>query len=206
MKSKKTVIIIIVEGQSEIAYFNELNRFFREESVNAVFYPVKAVNGLYKEVKKTYRRVKREQSNSRIEILVDRDIYIRSPLESSSYLLREKDGLPYFRFSYMNHEDFLILHQTRRRAERWNSIMKDAGHDIIPLTAKEYMAEIYSSRIWGGVHYKKGEVPFRMSWERIENLISNDRESSIFLHSDITDVLLEVIPPDKLSSKYGKDS
>lgn len=199
MSRVKNVIIIIVEGESEIAYLSELNRFFREEEINTVFYPVKAVNGIYREVKRTYRETRKRNRDARIEILVDRDIYIRDADEIRDYSLRESDGLPCFRFAYMNHEDFLILHQSQSHARRWNRIMKDAGHEVIPLTAKEYMAFIRSSHIWGGVHYKKGEVPFEITYKRLSNLIKNDSDREIFLHSDLTDLLVEVLPFDKLS-------
>ncbi len=198
MSGTKRVIIIIVEGQSEIAYLSELNRFFREEEIDCVFYPVKAVNGIYREVRKTYRETRRRNRNARIEILVDRDIYIRDIVEIQDYSGREKDGLPRFRFAYMNHEDYLIMHQSPGKARRWNKLMKDAGHDVVPLTAKKYMAIIHSSHIWSGMHYKKGEVPFEITQKRLENLFRNDSDSEIFMHSDLTDLLVEILPSDKL--------
>ena len=194
MAKEKKIIIVVAEGQSEIAYLNELNRYFREEEINTVFYPVKAVNGQYREVRKAYNAVVKKNRKSRIEILVDRDIYIRDDSERKDYCRRAEDGLPPFRFSYMNFEDFLILHFSPHRAERWARLASEHGHDTIPLTAKEYLALQKYSRIWGKVHYRKGEVPFEITTERLNNLIENDRSSTIFMHSDFTDVIIEILP------------
>ncbi len=194
MAKEKKIIIVIAEGQSEIAYLNELNRYFREEEINTVFYPVKAVNGQYREVRKAYNAVVKKNRKSRIEIMVDRDIYVRDEDERKAYSKRETDGLPPFRFSYMNHEDFLILHLSPPRAERWARIASEHGHGTIPLTAKEYLALQKYSHIWGKVHYRKGEVPFEITRGRLDNLIRNDRDSSIFIHSDFTDVIIEILP------------
>ena len=194
MAEEKRIIIVVAEGQSEVAYLNELNRYFREEEINTVFYPVKAVNGQYREVRKAYNAVHRKNRRSRIEILVDRDIYIRDENERKDYSKREEDGLPPFRFSYMNFEDFLILHLSPYKAGRWACIASENGHSTIPLTAKEYLALQKYSRIWGKVHYRKGEVPFEITSERLRNLIRNDRNSAIFIHSDFTDVIIEILP------------
>ncbi len=194
MTNAKNVIIVIAEGQSEIAYLNELNRFMREEETGWVFYPVKAVNGQYREVRKTYREVRRRNRNARIEILVDRDIYIREENERNDYRQRSIDGLPYFRFSYMNFEDFLIMHLGHERAKRWCNTAEKHGHNVIPLAAKEYLALMHSSGVWGRTHYKKGAMPFEIDYPRLRNLIRNDSDRSLFIHSDFTDVIIEIIP------------
>ena len=194
MTKAKNVIIVIAEGQSEIAYLSELNRFLREEEIGWVFYPVKAVNGQYREVRKTYNQVWKKNRKARIEILVDRDIYIREPGERDDYRQRKNDGLPYFRFSYMNFEDFLIMHLGHERAKRWCSIASEYGHNVIPLAAKEYIALMHSSRVWGRTRYKKGAMPFEIDYARLRNLIRNDSDRALFIHSDFTDVIIEVIP------------
>ena len=194
MTKAKNVIIVIAEGQSEIAYLSELNRFLREEETGWVFYPVKAVNGQYREVRKTYNQVWKKNRKARIEILVDRDIYIREPNERDDYRQRKNDDLPYFRFSYMNFEDFLIMHLGPERAKRWCSIASEHGHNVIPLAAKEYLALMHSSGVWGRTHYRKGTMPFEIDYARLRNLIRNDSDRSLFIHSDFTDVIIEVIP------------
>ena len=191
---ERNIIIVIAEGQSEIAYLNELNRFLREEEIGWVFYPVKAVNGQYREIRKTYREVWRRNRSARIEILVDRDIYIREQNEREDYRHREDDGLPFFRFSYMNFEDFLILHLGSRKAEKWCGLASSRGHDVIPLAAKEYLSLMHSSGIWGRKHYKKGAMPFEIDYTRLHNLIRNDSDRSLFIHSDFTDIIIEILP------------
>ncbi len=194
MAREKRIIIVVAEGQSEVAYLNELNRYFREEEIDTVFYPVKSVNGQYREIRKAYNAVVKKNRKSRIEILVDRDIYIRDESERRDYERREEDGLPRFRFSYMNFEDYLILHSSSHTAERWARISKEYGHDILPMTAKEYLPLMRRTGIFGKTHYRKGEVPFKITSERLYNLIRNDRSRNIYLHSDFTDVLIEILP------------
>lgn len=189
----KKIIYVVAEGESEVSYLNELNRFFREEDIEYVFYPVKANNGLYREVKKSYRKLRKEHRNERIEILVDRDIYIREN-EGKEYLNREVDGLPFFLFSYMNFEDFLILHLDNSRVMRWNALCKEHFHDAIPLSSKDYMPLMRCCDIWPRtIHYRKGTVPFNISWYFINNLIKNDKDESILFHSDLTRVIKEII-------------
>ncbi len=190
----KRVIIVIAEGKSEVVYLNELNRFFREEEVDCVFYPVKAVNGQYREVRRTYNEVRRKYKNERIEILVDKDIYIREEKEKEDYRKREEDGLPYFTFSYNNFEDFLILHLPYKDAKMWSDIASRHGHNLVPLVASEYLVLLSDSAIWGRTHYKKGTMPFKIDLSRLENLIANDRRKDIFMHSDFTDIIISVLP------------
>ncbi len=194
MERERKIIFVVAEGQSEVAYLNELNRYLREEESKTIFYPVKAVNGQYREVRKTYREVLRKNRKSRIEILVDRDIYIRDECERQSYSARENDTLPPFRFSYMNFEDFLILHLSHAKALKWAEITREYGHDIVPMTAKEYLPLLRQTHIFGSTHYRKGEIPFPITKMRLENLIRNDRSRDIYLHSDFTNVLIEILP------------
>ncbi len=204
MAREKKIIIVVAEGQSEVAYLNELNRYFREEEIDTVFYPVKAVNGQYREIRKAYNTVVKKNRKSRIEILVDRDIYIRDESESEGYKGRREDGLPRFRFQYMNFEDFLILHFSRHTALRWARISKEYGHDILPMTAKEYLPLMRRTHIFGAVHYRKGEIPFKITQERLDNLIRNDRSRDIYLHSDFTDVLIEILPDKSSTENKGR--
>lgn len=192
--SEKRVIIMVVEGQSEMAYLLELNRYFREENISWVFYPVKAVNGQYREVRKCYREVRKKHRNERIEILVDRDIYIRDEKERSDYTLRDKDALPPFTFSYMNWEDYLIMHLPRDKVEAWCRICRENGHFVLPLTAKEYLHALEESLIWGNLHYKKGRVPFEITKKSLDRAISNDRDKDIEIHSDLINILIEILP------------
>lgn len=189
----KNVIIIIAEGKSETAYLSRLNRFFREEEIDYVFYPVNLSGGEYPEVKRLYKETAKNNRRARIEILVDRDIYIRDEKNAMAYREREKDGLPRFLFSYMNFEDFLILHLSREKALEWSRICRENGHDIIPLTAKEYIPLIHQNDIFPR-HYRKGNVPFEITWTEIYNLIENDRDGRIFMHSDFTDLLYSILP------------
>lgn len=190
----KNVIIIIAEGRSEKAYLEELNRFLREEEIDYVFYPVIASGGEYSEVRRVYKDTAKNNRNCRIEILVDRDIYIRDEKNIAAYRKREHDGLPRFLFSYMNFEDFLVLHLKKEKVREWNKIISERGHNIIPLTAKEYIPLIHESSIFGSKHYKKGNVPFEITWTRLFNLIRNDRNEGFFMHSDFTDLLYSILP------------
>lgn len=194
MGKEKKVIIMVVEGESELEYLSQLNRYLREEEIGYVFYPVKAVNGQYREVRKCYREVKKSHRKERIEILVDRDIYIRDEKERVDYTLRTRDGLPPFTFSYMNWEDYLILHLSKEKALKWCEICRETGHFEIPLTAKEYLRAQEESGIWGRVHYKKGRVPFEITKKRLERAVENDRDKDIEIHSDFVNILLEILP------------
>lgn len=193
MIERKKIIYVICEGESEMAYLSEFNRFLREEGIAYVFYTIKATNGMYNEVKKTYYQVRKKNKKERIEILVDRDIYIRDE-EGMRYRKREEDNLPFFLFSYFNFEDFLVMHLDEKKVKRWNDVALFYKHNIIPLKAKEYVPLLNYYKIWPrGVKYKKGEVPFALSWWHLKNLIRNDRDKEIVFHSDLTRVIEEVL-------------
>ena len=183
------IIHVVCEGHSEVAYLNELNKLFRENGGNIVLKPYRAVNGSYLEIRKKYREVWRNNRNADICILVDRDIYERSPKESCLYSHHLDDHLPDFLFNYMNMEDFLVLHLPYESVLRWHSICKSRHHFETPLQADAYMSLLNSSSVFTDGKYRKGMVPFEVSLNRLGLLFSNNRNADFEFRSDFATML-----------------
>lgn len=177
----KRIIYCVVEGWSEVAYLNELNKLYRELERDYIFIAIKATNGFCKEIRKCYKRVREKHKKARIEIIVDKDIFLRDEKERKEY--EKMDDLPPFSFSIMNFEDFLILHLDFDKVKGWHNLCVIKEHNKRPMVAKEYMPLIKEMGIFGEKEYKKGEIPFVLNEEKLSNLFKNNDDKRIMFSS-----------------------
>lgn len=188
--------IVVCEGPSERAYLQRLNEFLEKKlPVNDNYLPrlkliPKIVNdgeggGQFSLVRKSFRKCQREQRETKIQVWIDIDIYIRNPAEEKAYA--KKEGVPDFLFSVMNFEDFLALHFDEVYFKNWCESIAKAGHLSSPLTSEKH-ALIFEP-IWNdqtnkwqisNAAYKKGNMPVDfVSKERLCNMIRHVQDPQI---------------------------
>lgn len=81
---KNTIYNVICEGTSEENYIKEINKFFRENSINVSLYPINVGNGSFSQVYKKFKKVKSTNKNQEVVIWVDGDIYKRNKNEKNN--------------------------------------------------------------------------------------------------------------------------
>lgn len=101
-----------------------------------------------------YKKQRRKNKRTKIEIWVDYDIYQRNDNDCMDQYRLKARGIPDFRFSYHNFEDFLVLHMEDEKVRKWSESVRLSGHLTTPLHSKEY-AEIFECIVTG---YKKGDL------------------------------------------------
>jgi hypothetical protein len=126
--SQNKCIIIVCEGNSELAYIQELNRLMREMELNAVFRPISVGTGFYTAVQTKYREVKRANPRAEIYIWVDSDIYERNERDCNTAYNHRPAGVPVFLFSQKNFEDFLATHLSSEKLQQWLEVCRQNGH------------------------------------------------------------------------------
>ena len=187
---KKKTIIIVCEGASEKAYLQELNRYLDEKDYFFTFVAKPINNGHYKPATIKYKSVKTENPKDDIHIWVDKDTYIRNDEGDGNKYNNKPKTIPDFLFSYNNFEDFLTLHLTNDKLNKWNEICRDKSHFENPMHAVTY-EPLYKENIIG--KYKKGEMPFKIDDEHIERLLKNQENQNIYFKSDFTTLLKKLI-------------
>lgn len=179
-------IIVICEGESEYAYIQNINRILRHKnSYGALFKPVPVNTGYFNKVKNKYRAEYKNNPKSSIIIWVDFDLYKRNDKDCmDSY--KKKQGIPDFLFSYMNFEDFLILHENKETISAWLKLC--GNHFNEPMHSEEYLIKFKQIV----PYYKKGELTPPIDKARFEAMLSN-LESGKFYKNDFGKFLLDNI-------------
>jgi len=167
-------IIIICEGDSEVAYLRQLQRFLDSENDKRplAFFPKSAENGCFKSVMRTWRKVKEiirwRKKKPRCAIWVDYDLYYRNTGWCMTKYRRSRFKALYF--SFYNFEDFLILHYPDDTVKRWKTLFAPTRHFKKPLHSDEHLRQF--KRLFP--NYKKGEIPFSVfSWTSLTRLKAN---------------------------------
>ncbi len=174
-------IIIVCEGQSEVAYIQELNRLLTETHIRVVLIPKNVGGGHYSQVGKRYKGEKARNPRSQILIWVDYDIHARNDNETRTAYENKTQGIPDFYFNHQNFEDFLALHLSKEVIEDWQTRCLQHGHFTQPLHADQYK-DLYRSHV--SKDYLKGEMPFELSIEHIKQLCDNNADSQVSFSSD----------------------
>lgn len=179
-------IIVICEGDSEYAYIQNINRILRYKNFyGALFKPVAVNTGYFNKVKNKYRAEFKNNPKSSIIVWVDFDIYKRNDKACmDSY--RKKQGIPDFLFSYMNFEDFLILHESEDTVAKWIKLSKNHFND--PMHSAEYQSR-FKQII---PNYRKGELTLPIDKSRFKTMLRNI-ETGKFYNNDFGKFLLDNI-------------
>ena len=174
--------IVVCEGRSEYVYLERLQSFLDSQAtafdVPLHFHPCKRNNadgsecggGFYKSVVTCYRQQYRNNRRTPIEIWVDHDLYLRNDYHNRDLYLNRPAGIPTFRFSYHNFEDFIVMHKDEETVRKWHSLFAPTGHYTTPLHAIDYLPCLES--VLPG--YKKGDLsPDFISREALQFLKRN---------------------------------
>jgi hypothetical protein len=174
--------IVICEGRSEYVYLERLQSFLDSQAeswdVPLKLFPKIARNpdgsekggGDYKNVITGYKDNRNRNKKSKIEVWVDYDIYLRNDRSNLSNYRSKTTGIPDFKFSFHNFEDFLVLHMANHLIENWHTLVEPTGHFVTPLHSKAYVP-IFENIIPG---YRKGDLsPDFISKESLLRLKQN---------------------------------
>lgn len=176
--------LAICEGSSEFAYVQELNRFLNENGLDLVFSAVDAGGGGFDNIRSLCRK-RRIRPESRAFVLADRDLYFDETTLNGRRYAQGKDKLPKFFFQYFNFEDFLLMHYPHEIVEAWKAAVALKGHFVVPLKSVEYenvfadFVRSHESELQFGGDYRKGDLPFALSEEKMRNLLANNSNQSL---------------------------
>ncbi len=183
------IIIVICEGPSEYAYIQELNRFLKEENIPIKFIGKSSDGGQYSKVIKRYKKVKKDNPRDEIVIWIDWDRYLRNDAKDRDNYLKKPSNIPDFLFSYMNYEDFLIMHMDDDILEKWLIFCNGELHFKSPLHSKEYLPE-YKKLIEG---YSKGDFPIELNACSLKKLKERQNNSKLSFKCDFALKILTLI-------------
>lgn len=172
--------IIVCEGESEWAYLQRLQSFLDGQPLaEDEFEPalrfisperVIAKGGTFGKLKSRYNETRRaNRKSTSIQIWADFDLYHRNDQHCADHYLQKTDGIPDFRFSFHNFEDFFALHWNGAPFQQWLQFGQ-RGHFATPLHSDGYLPEI--EQIFPD--YGKGSLPADfITWESLKNLKQN---------------------------------
>ena len=175
--------LIICEGASEVAYVQELNRFLSENGCALTLGVKDAQGGSFKKIRLLCRSLHIRMGN--VFVMVDRDIYFDEASANRKQYEKEMDKLPKFLFQYYNFEDFLLMHCSPEIVLKWRDRVKDKGHFVTPLSAREYepifseFIHEYTDELKFMQEWQKGDMPFEITKERLMNLFANQGEAGL---------------------------
>lgn len=150
---------VICEGRSEFVYIQRLQSFLDEQSttgwsVPLRFMPIDNGGGFYGNIVSGYRAKRKHNKHARIKIWADYDLYARNDKGSMTLYLAKPLGIPDFKFSYHNFEDFLVLHMEDKKVQSWKEGVAASGHLTTPLHTKKY-TELFANIM---PNYQKGDL------------------------------------------------
>lgn len=190
-----SVYLVICEGDSEIAYVQELNRFLNEQGCRVVLQTVNAGGGGFSSVRQCCRD-RKTRRNGRTFVMADRDIYFRNDNGCGEALEQDKDLLPPFLFQSWNFEDFLLMHFPAELVGEWRKLSRINGHLRDPKCANDYrpiydeFCRNHAEVLGYDLPYEKGDMPFELSTRHMENLMKNSSDE--FPKSDFAKMIVEV--------------
>jgi hypothetical protein len=168
-------LIIICEGKSEDTYIKELHPFFVNRGFSVIPKIANGSSGLVK----TYKKVRKENRNSRIVIWCDGDFLERKkniPKELSKALT-----------NIWNFEDHLMLHFDRKKVLEWQAICEKFHHFDNPMNGEEVTKNLRMLI----PDYRKGELPkqLMLNKETFLKFLNNNRDSEIKFRSGFFELL-----------------
>lgn len=181
-------ILVLCEGASECAYLQRLNALLSRLPPYSGFLQLipkpsgksEKTGGLtgcgsgdFGAVSHCYKKVKKDNFREKIEIWVDSDLYVRNDDDCLARYNGKPPGIPDFKFSIHNFEDFLAFHADDKRYGQWKRAMDGAGHFRHPLHSDDYRPLFLG--VFPG--YEKGRVaPFRVDEASLKNLFRHLRD------------------------------
>lgn len=185
--------IIICEGEcGEVAYIQELNKYFAQNEISISLNAKPVGTGYYTEVIKKYRHEKKNNKKHDFYIWVDKDIYKRNARKSGDKYLSKTREIPDFYFNFFNFEDFLIMHLEKEEVLKYQKLCDVEGHFDNPMESERYM-DLIKNNVFK--NYSKGCFPeeFIINRKSIERLFKNNKDSGIKFRSDFADLIEKLI-------------
>lgn len=183
------ITMVLCEGESEVAYIQELNRYLRENEYNLVFIPKLIGSGFYSEVYSKFKNERKNNPKMPIKIMLDDDIYVRneSARERENSAKFEKSPIrDEFLFNVHNFEDFLMLHYDDSTLNKWLEKCAEKNHAANPMHSEQYVTlfkEIFPD-------YQKGDLLFSpISQEMLDNLFRHNEDAGVFVKSSFASYL-----------------
>jgi hypothetical protein len=134
--------------------------------------------------------VRKDNHKAEILIWVDYDRYARNDRGDMDRYHAKPADIPDFLFSKFNFEDILSMHLEKPFVNKWISICVAHNHFSTPMCAITY--EVLFKDLVGG-SYQKGEIPFVIDRNHLENLIANLENDSIPFDSDFHRYILNYL-------------
>ena len=198
-------IMIVCEGSSEENYIIQLNRLFRyPDSDCRVFIPCNAHSGRYSLIRKKFEEVQKrnKRQKDKIKIWLDKDLYIREGTEENSRYNSKDYLILQCLFSLMNFEDYLAMHCLPEIVGEWQSICESNNHFVAPMHASQYekpFNEFISKNF--STDYRKGEVPFDLTQQRILQLFDNLKSNKFKFENDFGRFLMKLYETNSVEFK-----
>jgi len=188
--SQNKVFILVCEGESEVAYIQELNRLLRELEINTTLRPICIGSGFFSKVVATYKSIRKNNPRTKTYIWVDWDIYARNERDCGTAYTHKPDGIPDFCFSRQNFEDFLATHLSEDELNRWLEACQQNGHLAQPLHGDEYIP-LFKSQLFPT--YFKGNLPFELTEVRVRQMLENQSKPDMPLHCELADLIIRIM-------------
>ena len=183
-------IITICEGMSDYAYFQEINRVFKDENIPIRFVPRQADSGHFTSINNKFINERKNNPRSEIIIVVDYDIYQNNISKNMDKYRTKANHLPNFLFNHQNYEDVILLHLSKDDIKRWQNICEQNNHFTNPLSSDAH-CELFKKHILN--NYKKGDFPFEyFDINTILNAINNNT-SETKIHSEFLEYLRDLL-------------
>lgn len=195
MYFEKKVYLIVCEGSSEKAYIQELNKFLNKNEYNFTLIPHVIGSGHCKIATEKYKTVKKNNPRQIIKIWVDRDTYIRNDQNDATVYKKKSKSIPDFFFSLQNFEDFLAMHMDDKNMDTWAQECFRHSHHKKPMQEDEYLP-LFRECLFG--NYEKGQIPFEITQERLNNLFIHNNDKNCFFKCDFAtflEGLMKKYPP-----------
>lgn len=153
-------------------YVQLLNRLLCSADGRVVFVPKDANGGSPQKIVSALKREKRQNRNICIWIFLDEDLYQRNP--DFRMVLEEKKGAAVVKFSRMNFEDAVMLHEPYGKLKEWIETCREARHFSSPLPEEEYLP-LFKQYF---PDYHKRELPFELTDARLDQAFKNLKNQS----------------------------
>lgn len=171
--------LIVCEGDSEVAYVQELARLARENEWDVVFKAkLSEGGGELSALTKACKGTDRESTR----VMVDWDRFERNERKCREKYADIRERLPKFLFQYHNFEDFLLMHFPAEVGAAWRTYA--ARHFERPLTADDYVpllkafAEEHKEALGWFLDYEKGSA-FPLTQAHLDNLFQNNTKDGL---------------------------
>jgi hypothetical protein len=199
-KIVKRIYYVICEGNSEENYIRELNKFFRENSVNCSFEPYNLkgiIPKTFSKIKEIYGKVLNEKINRSEEIIfwIDDDVFKREELNKQKirecFNRLQGGNRVRFCYNYENFEDWLAMHLEEEAFLSYYDECNQRGHFEKPMSKKEYEPLIKKVMSF----YEKSKLPneFELNKNTLETALARNFSKKYKSKCDLAEIIGKIL-------------